>query len=210
VSLDLVSGDLDEALQILQNHHFRKVEGVGNIHNLWVDAWLAKGKHLLGQGDVEGAISCFERSLEYPRNLDIGENSREGQSHYFIALAYQEAKDKQLAQQHFTTAVSEDFGDHTSFYKGQALLKLGKKEDAMKVFDGLISKGDEILSVGENQDYFAKFGDQEASNVNRAQGYSLKGLGFWGLNKKAEAEKLFEKALEQDPSNFVANSRLFE
>lgn len=210
VSLDLVFGDLDEALQILQNHHFRKVEGVGNIHNLWVDAWLTKGKILLEQGDNEGAIASFERSLEYPRNLEIGENNREGQSHYFLGLAYEQAKNKKLATEHFTMAISKDFGSYTLFFKGQALSKIGKKEEAMKIFNDLVKTGDEILTAGENRDYFAKFGTQEASNVTLAQAYSLKGLGSWGLQKKSEAEEYFKKALEQDPSNFEARSRLLE
>ena len=38
-----IIGHLDEAIAILEGHHFRKWEGVGNVHDTYVDAHLLRG-----------------------------------------------------------------------------------------------------------------------------------------------------------------------
>ncbi|MDN5215222.1 DUF5107 domain-containing protein [Fulvivirgaceae bacterium BMA12] len=209
VNLELLQGSTEEALKILQNHHFRKVEGVGNIHNTWVDAWLIKGKKLLKSGNTAEALKCFEKTIEYPRNLDIGQNSREGQSHYFIGLALEKSGQKNKAKKHYKKSVEMDFKDNDLYYRGMAFLKLGDKKKAEEVFNGLIEKGNERIESMDENDFFSIFGNQRSDNVRLAEAYALQGLGYWGLNKKDKAEELFDKALTEDPSNFQAKTRLF-
>ncbi len=210
VNLEIMCGEVDKALETLQKHHFRKVEGVGNIHDTWVDAWLVKGQKLLASGRAEEALQCFEKTLEYPRNLDIGENNRESQSHYFIGKALESTGKKKLAKEHYSKAVAErNYGKYT-YYQGLAYTKLGEKEKARDVFNGLVERGNDKMTKGEDTDYFAKFGDRESPNVRMADALVLRGLGNWGLGNTADAEKDFTAALKQDPSNFEAKTRLFD
>ena len=74
----------------------------------------------------------------------------------------------------------------------------------------LIADGSEKLSVGGATDYFAKFGDRSALNIRRANAFVLIGLGNWGLGNMDQAEKAFESALLENPSNFEAKIRLFD
>ncbi len=210
VYLEMLVGSVDSALQILENHHFRKVEGVGNIHNAWVNACLIKGKELLALGEEDEALKYFEQSLKYPRNLDIGQNNREGQSHYFIGLALEKSGKKKLAKNHFQQSVTMGFNDNELYFKGLAYAKLGEQENADGVYNDLIKKGDELIKKIGESDYFSMFGNQSSENVRLAVAYSLQGLGYWGLNQKDKAESLFTDALKEDPSNFEAKTRLFD
>lgn len=78
------------------------------------------------------------------------------------------------------------------------------------IFNGLIEKGDVLEGMVGESDFFSMFGNQKSDNVRLAEAYALKGLGYWGLNQKDKAENLFTEALNEDPSNFEAKTRLFE
>ncbi len=210
VLLNLICGSVDEALKILQTHHFRKVEGVGNIHNIWVDAWLLKGKQHLIQNETEKALNCFEKALEYPRNLDIGQNNREGVSHYFIGLAYELSGNKKQANDHFQEALSKRYDSGDAYCKGLAHEKIGEDSLSREVFNALINEGDEQIKRIESNDFFSIFGEQQSKNVRLADAHVLKALGYLGLDQTESAEEQFERALELDPSNFTARTRIFE
>lgn len=210
VYLELLCGQENDALNTLQSYHFRKVEGVGNIHNVWVDAWLLTGKQQLAKGKSREALKRFERSLEYPQNLDIGRNSREGQSHYFIGLALEKSGKKKLARTHYEEAVSKRFNTDELYYQGKAFQRLGETEKATEVFQGMLERGNELIQRINENDFFSIFGDKGSDNVRLADAYALKGLAHWGLGENDLAEELFEKALTHDPANFTAKTRLFE
>lgn len=210
VNLELICDSVDRAIQTLQNHHFRKVEGVGNIHNSWVDAWMLKGKEHLAKGETEAGLKSFKKMLEYPRNLDIGQNNREGISYYFIGLAWEKMGKRRSAKENFGRAVEYEFSIKDLYFKGLAFNKLKDNEKAEKIFTDLIKRGEEnIINIGET-DFFSMFGNQSSDNVRLAEAHTLIGLGNWGLNKKEKAEPAFRNSLEEDPSNFMAKTRLFE
>ena len=210
VEIKLLTDSEDEALEILKNHHFRKVEGVGNIHNIWVNAWLVKGKKALIKGAAKSALNSFEKSLEYPRNLDIGRNSREGQSHYFIGLALEKSGKKKMAKQHYQKALESRFNTNEMFFKGMAYMKLGEKEKGIEIFKELAASGNKIIQrIGET-DFFSMFGNDRSDNLRLADAHALIGLSHWGMGKRDEAEAAFAKALKEDPANFTAKSRLFD
>jgi hypothetical protein len=60
-------------------------------------------------GFLKKKLNCFEKSLEYPRNLDIGQNNREGQANYFIGLVYLKSGKKKQAKNYFERSVSMKF-----------------------------------------------------------------------------------------------------
>jgi len=64
------------------------------------------------------------------------------------------------------------------------------------------------ISKGSEVDFFAKFGEKEAANVQLSNAYLLKGIGNKGLGNKAEATGNLKKAVELSDSNLWANIEL--
>lgn len=107
IRLLILKGDYDRAIALLQNHHFRKIEGVGNIHNQWVDAFLLRGESRLSRKQYDQALSDFRQALEYPEHLEVGSDNREGEVYYFlIGLGYLGQGNQRQARQAFREAVT--------------------------------------------------------------------------------------------------------
>jgi hypothetical protein len=74
--------------------------------------------------------------------------------------------------------------------------KLGREQDAARLFSGLQQFAKERLEATPEMDFFAKFGEKQSAANRLAQAHYLLGLGYFGSGDKTNAKAEFAKALE--------------
>lgn len=208
VGLLVRMGRYRQALEILKKHHFHIWEGGGRIHSIYVDAHLLYGVSLFGQGNVSRAQSHFQSALEYPENLEVGRprhGGREAQVCCFLAEAAEVLGNPEKRVKFLEKAASYDRGwSELSYYKASALMKLGRREEAADIFEGLLDFARGELDAAPARDFFEKFGERLSEKKRRAQWEYLCGLALLGKGEKAEARKKFRNCMELDPNHLWA------
>jgi tetratricopeptide (TPR) repeat protein len=196
----------DRALELLTRHRFSTWEGSREIHDIYVDACVQRGHAMFRKKQDAEALRDYEAALLYPENLQVGrsyKNPRESHIQYLIGTVKAATGNATAAQTCFKKAV--DRLDQTpgeyQYYQALALRQLGRAEDARKIFEALISAGQEQASGKERADYFAKFGEKRADCVRQADALYLEGLGQLGLGKTKQATAIFKKALVLHPAH---------
>ncbi len=206
-----------EAITFLDNNHFRKWEGVGNIHETWVDAHLLRGLERLEAGQTRKAVWDFEEALQYPENLEVARphhGGRECQVHYFLACALRASGRADRAKAFFDkAAAARPRGEASTlhYYRARALQETGRGDEARRIFTGLIRVAEKRLAMqeaGGAADYFAKFGRRRSVKSRKARIRHLMGLGYLGLGEKAKAHAEFKKALALDVNHLWAKAYL--
>ncbi len=122
-------------------------------------------------------------------------------------------KENQKAEEFYklaTVAETSKIPGIMSYYQGLSFLELNNKTKAVEIFENLIENGDNIINKSSEgkEDFFAIFGEQEDENIKNSQAYTLRGLGYKGLNKKDQAKEDLTKAVELSVSNLWAKSEL--
>jgi tetratricopeptide (TPR) repeat protein len=135
-----------------------------------------RGREAMKAGRFAPALEAFRTAMTYPRNLEAVE-PRGGPGSakilYHIGLVEERLGRKNAAKASFEHALGFGTGmSEDAYYRGSALAKLGRGQEASVVFDGLVRTGPSPY---------------------------LKGLGLLGQGKAAEAAAAFAKALELDP-----------
>ena len=212
IDLFVRTGQYNRAIDLLHNHHFHVREGGGRIHDTYVDAHMLRGQKYFSQRKYRQALQDFEAALEYPRNLEVGKPHRGGrfsQVYYFIATVHQASGDTAGARGFYEKAVTEKLRwSELSYYQGMAYRKLGRHEQAKRLFDGLIEFAGEQLKASAAADYFAKFGERRSRQARMADAHYLIGLGHLGKAEPETARQEFEKALELDAYHSGAGNQL--
>jgi tetratricopeptide (TPR) repeat protein len=203
----------DEALEVTNNNYFRQWEGVSKAYSSYVDAHLLRGWDRFQEGRVEEALEDYLAALEYPSNMMVAEPYRGGRSaevHYFIGTAYEKMGDLEKAEDHYREAATKRQQQGLSeihFYKALALKKLEKNEEAGEIFEGLIRLGRARLQNPE-EDFFAKFGERQTADDQKADAYFLVGLGYLGQGENMSAEKEFTEAVKLNLNHIWAAALL--
>jgi tetratricopeptide (TPR) repeat protein len=205
-------GQFDRAIELLTGHTFTVWEGSGNIHDVWMDALIARGHARLETGEHKLAIEDFRLALSWPVNLAVGrprDGGREPEVHYHIGRAYAamgqnaEAKKKyKLAVQHISRPTSQ-----LAYTQALAQRELGQRDKADGIFKALESNGRKMID-GDSVDYFAKFGEKRSENLRMADAHYLLGLGLLGQGEKGAAKDAFGKALELNINHLGAADKL--
>jgi tetratricopeptide (TPR) repeat protein len=121
-------------------------------------------------------------------------------------------KNRTNARNYFTLSTNQDTRgtNFISYYQGLSYLKLGKTEQAKQIFNSMVADASKQIEVsrGAENDFFAKFGEQEAENVRLSNAYLLKGLGNKGLGDVAQATSNLKKAVELSAANLYAKVEL--
>jgi tetratricopeptide (TPR) repeat protein len=215
IALLTTAGRGDDAMRFLSERHFHNWEGSGDLHDVYVNACLQRGQSRLNAGKPDLALSDFEAALEYPRNQEVGRGKREARTpeiYYHIGLAKSAMDAPDAAKAAYEKAASggNRGGSDQPYFKGLALQKLGKRDDAALIFQKLVKEGLADLDRGsEKVDYFAKFGEKRAERVRLAQAQYLVALGELGQGHTEEASARLKKALELNPAHLGAlNAKL--
>jgi len=205
IRLLIFHGRYTEAIDILKNHHFRKIEGVGNIHDQWVDAYLLRGRKRLENREYDQAINDFEQALIYPKNLEVGGGNREGQVYYFMGEACDAMGKSEKARKYYRMSIESDYGwNEMKYQQALAYKKLGQIDKAREQFSGLIDKGQHLLSGDNRSDFFEKFSTNENERERKANAHYLIGLGKLGLGDKKGAQEAFQRTIQLNPAHLWA------
>jgi tetratricopeptide (TPR) repeat protein len=226
--LYVLRGNYDRALEmLLSGHHFTVWEGGRrySAHGTFQDANLLKGHQYLKTGKYREALRHYEAAAEYPVNFSTGKPRDGGRApmiDYFIGAAYEALGDIAKARASFESSAtlpsasfavsrtSRSYAPEILFYRGCSLRKLGREQEAGRMFADLIKMGQEALqSSGTGRpDYFAKFGERESRETQLAQGHYVLALGYLGSGKRREAKAELGKALQLNGNHLEAQYHL--
>lgn len=205
-------GKYGKAIDLLSKRHFHVWEGGGEIHNLYVDAHLRRGEDYFAARRYREALKDYQAALEYPENLEVAKpyrGGRDSQVYYFMGTAFEALGNAKKAREFYEKSVEQKQGwSEIGYYQGLALLKLGKNEEAGRMFEGLIQSGKASLQSAPSMDFFAKFGEKQSALARKAEAHYLIGLGCLGKGNKEEARAEFKKALELNINHSSAKRQL--
>lgn len=218
VELLAQTGEYEKALSMMRSHRFRIWEGGEGLHTTFVDANVLRGLELVKAGDPARAQAFFEAAAEFPLNLEAKKYYASGRScevFYHQGVFYEAAGRPAEARRAFEKAAAERQYDHSygapHYYRGQALKKLGRPEEAKPLFEALIERGRRELAEIETStgiSFFAKFGDLLTDEIRRSSAHYLVGLGYLGLEDEARAKAEFQQAASLDIYNLWARVML--
>ncbi len=212
ITLDILAGKYDRAIQLLESRHFRLWEGEERgPHDLFVDAHLLRGEKFLKAGKTRKALDDFLKAEEYPERFESGRphegGGRDPRVDYSIGTAYEKMGNRDKASEYFRLAVRfEPRGGESEFFQGLARRKLGEEPKAIEMFDGLIESGKRMLAPRTAESFYEKFGSGRSESVRQARGHYMTGLGLLGKGRKAEAKEEFELAVRLDNSHLGART----
>ena len=214
IELYTLIGEYDKALSLAKSHHFYIWEGGGGLHTSYVDANVLRGFELLKANQPEEARPYFEAAGEFPLNMEAKKYYASGRScevFYHQGTFYEAIGEDDRAREAFEKAVAErqyyDRYDVPHFYRGQALKKLGRPDEAKPLFEALIERGRRELAeieVTTGISFFAKFGDRLTDDIRRSNAHYLIGLGLLGLDQEEEAQAELAMAADFDIYNLWA------
>jgi tetratricopeptide (TPR) repeat protein len=204
ITLYIQLGRYDEAINLLRNHHFHLWEGGGEVHDLYVDAYLLRGLEKFRAGRYIEALEDYKMALEYPENLEMAKpfsgGYREPQIYYFIGTVYEALGDIEKSKSCYEKATKVKVPLSAFYcYQGLAFLKLGFKKEADEIFNSIINTVMDRILTASTQDFFTKFGNRLFEQVKEAHNHYLLGLAYMGKGKLSSAKAEFEKVLKSNP-----------
>jgi len=210
-----LAGESEKAVEYLGNSNFHFREGSSRVRDITVDAHLLLGKKYLAAKKYEPALEQFLSTVEAPDKTGQGSRNsdrRAPQINYYIGLAYEALGKKAESKSFFAKSANQTRREtnYILYYQGLSYLKIGDKTKAAEFFNALIEDGDKQIRQGSDIDFFAKFGEREAENVQLSNAYLLKGLGYKGLGNTDAATENLRKAVELSASNLYAKVELTE
>jgi tetratricopeptide (TPR) repeat protein len=218
ITLLNLTKNYERARELELSYSFHPWEGgEGKIATQYVITQVELAKK---QSDPEKAKDLLNQALTYPENLHEGklEGNKDNEVHYLLGCLFEQENNHELAVHHWNLATRGlltasgamyyyDQSPHQILYKGLALRKLGREQEATSSFDELLRYGKEHMDDEVSIDYFAvslpdlQVFTEDLSKRNRIHCLFLIGLGNLGKNNKKEAEEAFKKVIEMDPGH---------
>ena len=209
----------DEALALLENRIFHPWEGgEGKVAEQYVQAHLARGRIALQADRPEDALAEFLATLSYPENLGEGVHeilTKQANLFWAIGAVHEKLENQQRANEYYEKAIAEQNDwSAMSYYQGLALQKLGRNDEALQKFEGLVEFGQAQLQKEAVVDYFATslptflILENDLQQRNQIDSTYLIGLGTLGQGHMEEARQAFEKILELDVNHIGARTAL--
>jgi tetratricopeptide (TPR) repeat protein len=203
ISLKVALGRYDEAITLLTGHRFAVWEGTNlNVADDWANAHLLRGREHLAAKQYGEALTDFETAVRIPDNLPSA--GRGGAGHaaeaaYWMGMALEGAGSAEKAKEAFTRASAGGesrggrggrggmfFDPAQSFYRGLALKKLGRGDEAKTIFEGLLRTSAAGAGANRNRLLMAHY---------------AAGLGNLGVGRTDEAKRELQAALAIDPAH---------
>lgn len=228
ISIYNILGNYEKSYELLINHKFHPWEGgEGKVSEQYVISLVEMAKRHLFNSNFTQAIKLLEKAQVYPDNLGEGKLSgaQENDIFFWLGYAYREMSNHEDALRYLNRATmgSEELGiaqfynDQKSemiFYQGLAWLKLGNKIRADKIFNNLISHGNQHIQDDIKIDYFAVSlpdllifeGSLNESNIIHC--LYITALGYLGLGEHEKAQSLFEQIIARETTHIGARIHL--
>ena len=165
------------------------------------------GKQHFAKNEYQKALDYFLKAQitrEEAGNDRLG--GREVQVEYFVGLAYEALKNRAKATASFTKSSQESTRavNVMSYYQGLSFVKLGKADQAKKIFESLVSEADRQLKITSTEEWGVYFGAREDVNDRMSRLHTMRGLGYKGLGELQKAKADLDKAVELSRSNIWA------
>jgi tetratricopeptide (TPR) repeat protein len=209
--LHVLVGQYDRALELLADRHFHIWEGgESNVHSVYVDAHLLRGRARLAAGSCREALADFRAASEYPERFQRGEpydGGRAPEVFYYMGLAL-EACGEDARPAHERAVLGDRRGTYLAFYQGSAWRKLGQEAAASALFDDLMETGRKMQVGGSGMGFFEKFGAGQTESARKAHGHYLTALGLLGKGKSAEAMQELQQAVALNLNHLAARTEL--
>jgi len=175
-----------EALERLRSNHFHVWEGEAGVRDLYVEALLRRGRTSLSVRRAAAARADFQAALLHPDNIEEGHRAGDDEPRvrYHIGLAQKALGMGKESRAAFAAVAAASGEGETSYYRGLALVELGRKAEAAPLFDALLEEG--------------------RKRRDRAEGRYLMALGLLGRGEKEAAADELRKTIGLDPNHLGA------
>jgi len=210
-----LAGKPEKAVEYLSERKFSYREGSSRVREVIIDARLMMGNKYMAEKDYKKALEHFLLArVPDEEGGSARAGAREVQVDYHIGLAYEALGNRSKTRNFFTLAARSIVRENSYilYYQGLSQTKLGDKTKGTEIFNAMVSNGEKLItsSKEDSTDFFAKFGEQEARNVQLSNAYLLKGLGYKGLGDSRSAIENLQKAVELSAGNLYARVELNE
>ena len=178
--------EYERAARLLDSTYFFARESRANLHTAYAEAHMGIGEKLLAEGDAQGALEHFVRSMEYPGNLAEGSFPNESflRSQYLQGLARSTLGQREQAEEVWREIAKASVQPLSEgiIYQALSLRQLGEVEEAGRMLRQLLDDCQSALRVKEDPVRLYVL-----SQVYRE-------LGMHG-----KADETFERSVESDP-----------
>jgi len=164
IALRVALGQYDEAIAMMTGRRFAVAEGANlNVSEHWMDAHILRAERNIEVTRYKEALADLQAAVTIPSNLPagFGGGGRNAEVAYWTGVAYEGLGDHQKAAEAWNKAVSPGEpgsgrrggqmmggamgGGSQSYYQALALQKLGQKDRAQALFQGLVESGKNAL-----------------------------------------------------------------
>ena len=214
ITVYTLAGKPERSVELLKDKVFSYREGNSRVREVIIDAQLSMGLKYMAGKEYQKALDHFMLARVPDEEAGSARSgNRDIQVNYFIGQAYEALKMKDKAKDYYTLATKAESSKKPgimSYYQGLCYKKLNNKAKADEIFNTLVESGDEIINsdTDSQDDFFASFGEKEAENTRMSRAYTLRGLGYKGLEKTSQSGEDLKKAVELSVSNLWAGTEL--
>jgi tetratricopeptide (TPR) repeat protein len=188
--------EFDAAIEILSNNYFPQFEGGREKQDTYLNAYVLRGKKRFEAEQFTEALEDFQTALDYP--LGRWGRSRKAQIYYLTATAYEELGESEKGGESLqkTLEVSiADMDDEYIYYRALAMRKLGRQDEAEKLFEDLLAE----TQKEESGEFFRQFEGGGSADSMLAEKHYLAGLAYKGLGITEKANAEFAEAIKLNP-----------
>lgn len=216
-----LSGQHTEAMKLIDSHVFHPWEGgEGKVPAQYQFARVELAKLAINKKNYQEAINLLKQCLVYPHNLGEGklEGAQDNDFHYWLGKAYAALGDTENAHRHWEAATEgstdpapalyyNDAKPDKIFYKGMALIQLGRTDEARSVFNKLVNFGEKHIFDETKMDYFAVslpdllIWEEDLNVLNHIHCNYMMAMGHYGLGNIAKSNKFLTRAKELAPEH---------
>lgn len=201
----VLAGHYGGAIKLLAEGFFPDWEGRQAMGTVQQDAHILRGLQSLEAGQAHPAREDFETALtltagRFGRSRTIQLNFLMGEAHHAIG-------DTVASRQYYEQAVAGRLGRFSgeyAYYKGRALVRLGRATEAEEVYDEMLAQG----GWSRRGRFAQRLESDERANRWRARDLFATAMAHLGKGMLEEARAQFEEALALDPSNIWVRRQL--
>ena len=212
IALQIATGAYDEAIRMMTGRPFAVAEGANlNVIEHWTDAHILRGRKEIESKRYQDALADLQSAATIPSNLPLGAagegaGMRAAEIAYWTGVAYDGLGDHKKAVEAWHRA---EASTHTgtgrrrrhmsgaqTYYQALALQKLGQTDSAQALFAGIVESGKAALHETLTAE---RGGPALSTRVRLADAHYLTGLGYLGLDERAQAKAELSQAVEISP-----------